>query len=79
MAGVSAARASYAEPRLSNYEEALKVDPAVAKWIQFAQIAPLGSYPFILEDGPERPKGHGPHAEDGGKFSRDVCRGLHIN
>jgi hypothetical protein len=38
--------------KIYNYEEALKVDPQVGKWIQLAQTAALGSHPYILENIP---------------------------
>jgi hypothetical protein len=53
--------------KLHNYEEALKVDPAVGKWIQVAQTAAMGSHPGILEDDSELPKTCDPHAEEGGE------------
>jgi hypothetical protein len=66
-------RASRAEFKLYNYEEALKVDPLVGKWIQLAQTAALGSNPYILEDEPELSKLTRPHANDGG----EVLEGMH--
>jgi hypothetical protein len=68
MAGVCAARASHAELRLYNDEEALKVDLSADKLKQLAQVAALGSHAYVLEDGPELPKVSGPHAEEGGEI-----------
>jgi hypothetical protein len=56
-------RASRAEFKLYNYEEALEV----GKWIQLAQTAALDSRPYVLEDGPELPKGPGHDADIGGE------------
>jgi hypothetical protein len=47
---------SRAEFKLYNYEEALKVDSMVGKWIQLAQTAALGSHQYVLEDRPDLPK-----------------------
>jgi hypothetical protein len=56
-------RASRAKFKLYNYDEALKVDPLVGKWIQFSQTAALGSHPYVLGNGPELPKVPGPHTD----------------
>jgi hypothetical protein len=40
---------------------------SVAMLIQLAQIAALGSHPYILEDGPELPKTSESHADPGGE------------
>jgi hypothetical protein len=64
-ANMCAARAQYAELRLYSYKGALQSDPMTAKWIQLAQIAALGSDPYILEDGPELPKTGELHADSG--------------
>jgi hypothetical protein len=52
---------------ITAWEEALTTDPVVASWIQSAQNAALGAHMYILDDGPELPKGFGPYAEEGGE------------
>jgi hypothetical protein len=71
------------EPKLYKYEEALRVDPAVAQWIMFAQNAALGPHHYILEDGPELPKVSGPHANEVGevleRMYADDCISMEVN
>jgi hypothetical protein len=55
-ASMCATRASNAELRVYDYEEALETDPSVAKWIQLVQLAALASHPYLQEDGPELPR-----------------------
>jgi hypothetical protein len=50
VADVRAVRASRADLKLRNCEEALQIDPVVGKWIQLAQIAAICSHQHVLED-----------------------------
>jgi hypothetical protein len=51
VAEMYAVRPAHGELKVFNYEEALKADPKVGKWIQLAQNAALGSHPYVLEEG----------------------------
>jgi hypothetical protein len=73
MASACATRASIADLKLYDCEEALQVDPAAGKWIQLAKTAAMGPRTTIQEDSPELPKTGDSHAEEG----REALEGLY--
>jgi hypothetical protein len=56
-----------------------QADPSIGKLIQLAQIAALGSHPYVLEYRPELPRTSEIHAEEEGMYwrgyvSKVACR-----